>query len=72
MTMNFTPVGPTKSTSTSDGNVWLICFSVTVTFVTGLSKPATTMADGYGVAGAPVEAPVPVAGITIGVALENV
>jgi hypothetical protein len=46
--------------------------SVTVTLETGLTTPATVMLDGYGVAGAPVVAPVPVAGIVIAVAFENV
>jgi hypothetical protein len=46
--------------------------SVTVTLVTGLTSPATVMLDGYGLAGAPVEAPVPVAGMVIAVAFENV
>jgi hypothetical protein len=41
--MNFTPVGPTNSISTSDGKVWLKPLMVTVTLVTGLLTPATVM-----------------------------
>src|SRR6185312_10475820 len=72
MATNFTPVGPTSRISTSLGKVCVICFSVMVTLITGLVMPATVMFDGYGVAGDPVVAPVPVAGITIAVAFEKV
>jgi hypothetical protein len=41
--MNFTPVGPTSSISTSLGKVWLNPLMVTVTLVTGLLTPATVM-----------------------------
>jgi hypothetical protein len=41
--MNFTPVGPTRSMSTSLGKVWLNPVRVTVTLVTGLLSPATAM-----------------------------
>jgi hypothetical protein len=44
--INFTPVGPTNSMSTSDGKVWLIPLIVTDTFVTGLLNPATVMVAG--------------------------
>ncbi len=30
----------------SPGNVWVICLSVTVTFVTGLVKPLTVIPEG--------------------------
>jgi hypothetical protein len=38
----------------------------------GALKPATAMFDGYGDAGAPVEAPLPVAGIVMGVGFVKV
>jgi hypothetical protein len=47
-------------------------FSVTETLLTGAVMPETVTFEGYGVAGAPVVAPVPVAGTTIAVAFENV
>ena len=46
--MAFAPVGPTSSTSTSSGNVWLRLLSVTVTFEIVPAKPETPMLDGYG------------------------
>src|SRR5215813_3681629 len=70
--MNLRPVGPTSSTSTSSGNVWLMFFRVTVTLVTGLVSPATVMFEGYGLAGAPVVAPVPLPGMVIEVLFEKV
>ena len=47
-------------------------FRATDTLVTGDVTPATVMVEGYVLAGAPVVAPVPVAGITIAVLFENV
>jgi hypothetical protein len=41
--INFCPPGPTTSTSTSDGKVWLNPVRVTVTLVTGLATPDTVM-----------------------------
>ncbi len=72
MRMNLRPVGLTSSTSTSDGNVWLMLDNVTVTFEIVVGTPETRIDDGYGFAGAPVVAPVPEAGIMTGVAFENV
>src|SRR5262245_45958984 len=58
--------------STSDGNVWLRPLSLTRTLLTVPVIPETETFDGYGVAGAPVAAPVPVAGMVIAVVFENV
>lgn len=44
----FCPPGPTRSMSTSLGNVWPKPFSLTVTFVTVPVSPATVTFDGYG------------------------
>src|SRR5438105_4820532 len=70
---NFLPVGETRRRSRSSGKV---CDSpVSVTFTLPLKvvgKAETTMGDGKILAGAPVIAPVPVAGITIAEVFENV
>jgi hypothetical protein len=58
--------------STSSGNVCEMVRSVTATLAMGALKPETVMVDGYGAAGAPVEAPEPVPGIVIRVGFENV
>jgi len=58
--------------STSPGNVCENPRSVTATLAMGALKPETVMFDGYGVAGEPDVAPVPMAGIVIGVGFENV
>jgi hypothetical protein len=41
--INFCPPGPTRSTSKSDGNVWLNPVIVAVTFVTEPVTPDTAM-----------------------------
>src|SRR4029077_11770313 len=46
------PSGPTSSTSMSVGLPWVRSFSLTVTLVTAPGIPATTIFEGYGVAGA--------------------
>src|SRR6185369_17667099 len=69
---NLAPVGPTSSTSMSPGNVCVICFSVTETLATAPVNPAIVIVGGYGVAGAPDVAPVPVAGTTIAAVFEKV
>src|SRR6185436_7352116 len=61
------PSGATSRMSTSSGNVCVNPLSVTVIRAMGLPTPDTLMFDGYGVAGAPVAAPVPLAGIVIAV-----
>jgi hypothetical protein len=43
--MAFCPPGPTRSTSMSEGNVWLKLFSLTVTFVM-IPAEATNMFEG--------------------------
>jgi hypothetical protein len=46
--MAFAPVGPTRSTSISSGNVWVRLLSDTATFDITPANPETPMLDGYG------------------------
>jgi hypothetical protein len=66
MTRAFWPPGETSSMSMSSGNVWVRPFRDRLTSVIVPWSPLTTLLDGYGAAGAPVDAPVPVAGMVIG------
>src|SRR5262245_56607125 len=56
----------------SSGKVWLRAFRPTVSLAMVPDMPETTMFDGKGEAGAPVDIPVPLPGITSDVALVNV